>query len=117
MDASTYVKNERLMSRIQGTETAATAADLAPHDLAPHDIALLPRDHVFPERWSTVINTKHQRDEYISTARPMAMTDQFKCSRCKKRECSFLELQTRSCDEPATLFIQCVKCGHRWRIG
>jgi DNA-directed RNA polymerase subunit M/transcription elongation factor TFIIS len=127
MDATTYVQNDRLMARVQGTdglgrggeavagEDVAGAAVVA--DLAPHDIALLPRDHVFPERWSSVINKKNERDKFISTARPMAMTDQFKCSRCMKRECSFVELQTRSCDEPATLFIQCVKCGYRWRIG
>ena len=42
-------------------------------------------------------------------------TDQFKCGKCKKRECTYYELQTRSADEPMTLFITCLNCGKRWR--
>jgi len=106
LDGSTYVQNTQLVDRITVN-----------HELVPHDVALLPRDHVFPDRWSLVLSKKSQRDTYLSTARPVAMTDQYKCARCKKRECSYIELQTRSCDEPATLFIQCVPCGNRWRIG
>jgi DNA-directed RNA polymerase subunit M/transcription elongation factor TFIIS len=51
-----------------------------------------------------------QRDEYIHNAKPAAMTNQFKCGRCKKNECSHHELQLRSCDEPATQFITCINC-------
>ena len=105
MDASSYVANDRLLARI------------AEGEFLPHDVASMPPENVFPERWREVVETKVRRDEYISTAKPTAMTDQFRCGRCKKRECSFMELQTRSCDEPATLFIQCLSCGHRWRMG
>lgn len=111
LDARSYVGNVGLHGRVSASEGCP------PPELAPHDVALLPRNLVFPERWRDVVNTKLQRDAYISSARPKAMTDQFKCARCKQRECSYVELQTRSCDEPATLFIQCIPCGHRWRIG
>jgi transcription elongation factor S-II len=42
-------------------------------------------------------------------------TDRFFCSRCQKRECTYYELQTRSADEPMTIFITCVNCGKRWK--
>ena len=42
-------------------------------------------------------------------------TDRFFCKRCQKRECTYYELQTRSADEPMTIFITCVNCGKRWK--
>ena len=44
-----------------------------------------------------------------------AMTDQFKCGRCKSRKCTYYELQTRSADEGMTTFITCINCGNRWK--
>lgn len=105
IDGQSYIRNETMLEKLKQRQ------------VLPHDVPHLPRGDVFPDRWSSVMEMKKQRDVYISTATPIAMTDQYKCKRCKKRECSFVELQTRSCDEPATLFIQCVQCGNRWRIG
>ena len=42
-------------------------------------------------------------------------TDQFLCTRCFKRECTYYEMQTRSADEPMTIFINCLNCGQNWR--
>ncbi len=36
------------------------------------------------------------------------------CPKCKARQSYYVEKQTRSSDEPMTLFITCV-CGHKWR--
>lgn len=41
----------------------------------------------------------------------------FECKKCKKRNVSIEEKQTRAADEPATLFITCLECGNTWRIG
>lgn len=46
---------------------------------------------------------------------PQATTDLFECRKCKKRECVYYELQTRSADEPMTKFIKCCNCGFQWR--
>lgn len=37
------------------------------------------------------------------------------CPECNNHKAYYQELQTRSADEPATLFFKCVKCGHQWR--
>lgn len=39
------------------------------------------------------------------------------CSKCKSKKTYQFSLQTRSCDEPATIFLTCATCGHRWKIG
>ena len=36
----------------------------------------------------------------------------FKCGKCKSMKTSYVEKQTRSADEPMTLFITCRLCGH-----
>jgi DNA-directed RNA polymerase subunit M/transcription elongation factor TFIIS len=104
VDSNSYIQNTRLLSRLKDNE------------FLPRDVASMPPENVFPERWQKVLDAKLQRDEYMKNAKPAAMTDQFKCRRCKKRECEYQELQIRSCDEPATLFITCLNCGNRWRI-
>ncbi|KAK9053586.1 hypothetical protein SSX86_024660 [Deinandra increscens subsp. villosa] len=49
-------------------------------------------------------------------AAPKATTDQFKCGRCGKRQCTYYQLQTRSADEPMTTFVTCVNCDNHWKF-
>jgi len=43
-------------------------------------------------------------------------TDLLQCGKCKKRNCTYNQLQTRSADEPMTTFVMCNECGHRWKF-
>lgn len=43
-------------------------------------------------------------------------TDALKCGKCKKRNCTYNQLQTRSADEPMTTFVLCNECGNRWKF-
>lgn len=45
-----------------------------------------------------------------------AVTDRFVCGKCKQREVSYYQMQTRSADEPLTTFCTCEKCGNRWKF-
>lgn len=42
-------------------------------------------------------------------------TEHARCPGCGGNEAFFHEVQTRSADEPATLFLRCVACAHQWR--
>ncbi|KAL0489165.1 transcription elongation factor A protein [Acrasis kona] len=39
----------------------------------------------------------------------------YRCGKCKKKECSFYQMQTRSADEPMTTYVTCHSCGNRWK--
>ncbi len=39
----------------------------------------------------------------------------FRCSKCGGEKTTHYQMQTRSADEPMTVFITCLKCGKRWR--
>lgn len=43
-------------------------------------------------------------------------TDLLKCGKCKNRNCTYNQLQTRSSDEPMTTFVMCNECGNRWKF-
>ncbi|KAL4830809.1 hypothetical protein H8958_003126 [Nasalis larvatus] len=43
-------------------------------------------------------------------------TDLFQCSKCKKKNCTYNQVQTRSADEPMTTFVLCNECGNRWKV-
>jgi DNA-directed RNA polymerase subunit M/transcription elongation factor TFIIS len=40
-----------------------------------------------------------------------------RCPECAHDKAYFHEMQTRSADEPATLFFKCVNCKFKWREG
>jgi transcription elongation factor S-II len=39
----------------------------------------------------------------------------FKCPRCRKSNATYYQMQTRSADEPMTVFITCIECGCQWK--
>ncbi|XP_018603536.1 transcription elongation factor A protein 1 isoform X2 [Scleropages formosus] len=43
-------------------------------------------------------------------------TDLFTCGKCKKKNCTYTQVQTRSADEPMTTFVFCNECGNRWKF-
>ncbi|KAL1559364.1 transcription elongation factor TFIIS-like [Salvia divinorum] len=49
-------------------------------------------------------------------AAPKASTNEFRCGRCKKKECTYYQMQTRSADEPMTTFVTCVNCNNHWKF-
>ena len=103
LKTDTYIKNTYLMKNVKKNK------------ISIEELPYMTFQAIFPEHWKKIMDDKHNRDKFMYENQTEAMTDQFKCGRCKSRECSYYELQTRSADESMTTFITCIKCGHRWR--
>ena len=99
------VKNPRLLHRVIGGEFELSAIPF----MTPYEM--------YPEKWFELKDKLMQREQKILEGNKSRATDQFKCRRCGKRECTYYELQTRSADEPMTIFIMCLNCGKEWRQG
>ncbi len=97
------VKNSRLIERIKDGEFALDA------------IPAMTSYELYPEHWKELADRQLIREQKILEGDKSRATDQYKCHRCGKRECTYYELQTRSADEPMTIFITCLNCGKRWR--
>lgn len=98
-----YVNNKRLLIRLKNRE------------FTPEELVNMNSQQLFPEHWKQLIDEKYKRDKILYETKKESMTDQFKCGKCKGRETCYYELQTRSADEPMTIFITCLNCGNRWK--
>jgi len=80
-----------------------------------HELAFMTHQDMLPDKWSKLIEFKKIRDENRYAPKLEASTDNFTCRKCKSKECSYYQLQTRSADEPMTTFVTCIPCGSRWK--
>ena len=83
-------------------------------EILPQDLAKMKPDEVFPELWKEIKENEYRKNHNLYMTKPVSMTDDILCTRCKKREIIYFEAQTRSADEPMTLFITCINCGKKW---
>jgi DNA-directed RNA polymerase subunit M/transcription elongation factor TFIIS len=87
-----------------------TAKELAPAHLAKER----------QERQELLLKSK-RTDIYdlarqeIQMAQGLSQETEFQCRRCKSTRTSHYALQTRSSDEPMTIFVCCLNCKFRWR--
>ena len=84
-------------------------------EIKAQDIAFMTHQEICPEKWEEAIKAKSIRDKSNFEQNLEAMTDTFTCRKCKSKRCSYYALQTRSSDEPMTLFITCLDCGSRMK--
>lgn len=103
LDKESYIGNERLFERLINNEFDA------------YELATMEPHYLFPEHWKPYIDEKSKRDRTLYEINKEMATDVYQCTRCKKRECTFYQLQTRSADEPMTTFVTCINCGKRWK--
>lgn len=54
-------------------------------------------------------------DERLASLGLQAEKGMFPCGKCKSDRVSHTQMQTRSADEPMTLFLKCKDCGNRWK--
>lgn len=80
-----------------------------------HVIANMTHQELLPRRWEELIQKKKERDEERYAPKLEANTDSYTCRKCRSKECSYYQLQTRSADEPMTTYVTCISCGCRWK--
>lgn len=83
------------------------------------NIAQLKPWELFPSLWKNEYNSIKKDTEISLSKKPAKHSTQFKCAKCKKNNCSYVEVQLRSADESASIFVTCLNenCNNTWRIG
>ena len=104
LNSTSYINNPRLFSRLLDSE------------FSPYDVPFMEHQRMFPEQWKKILDDKNKRDRYLYEVNKEMATDAYTCGRCKKKECTHYQLQTRSADEPMTTFFTCLNCGKRWKF-
>ena len=78
-------------------------------------LAFMTHHEFNPQRWRKMIEKKMKKDASKLNDNIQASTDMYTCKKCKSKRCTYYEMQTRSADEPATIFVTCLDCGKHWR--
>jgi DNA-directed RNA polymerase subunit M/transcription elongation factor TFIIS len=102
LSPNSYVKNKGLWERYVNNE------------LSLEQIVRQNHYELCPENWQQLIDVQQKRERVQLEGDFSRATDRWQCNGCKMRKCTYYELQTRSADEPMTIFIHCLNCGKRW---
>jgi DNA-directed RNA polymerase subunit M/transcription elongation factor TFIIS len=84
-------------------------------EIQSHKLAFMNHQELDYDRWAQMIDTKSKRDKNKFEVNMEASTDTFTCRKCKSKKCTYTTMQTRSADEPSTIFVTCLQCGNRWK--
>lgn len=102
LSPTSYIKNKGLWERYVNKE------------LTLEQIVRQNHYELCPENWQQLIDIQQKRERVQLEGDFSRATDRWQCNGCKMRKCTYYELQTRSADEPMTIFIHCLNCGKRW---
>lgn len=88
---------------------------LSTGEISVSTFAIMTHQEMNPSQWKSIIERKIKRDRLKFTNNIEASTDMYTCGRCKSKKCTYYEMQTRSADEPTTVFVTCLNCGKNWK--
>ena len=88
-------------------------------EIKSKDVSNLKPEEMYPDLWIPVfkkINDKEKRSlRNEGLLLENAVETNYQCSKCKCRKIDHYGVQTRSADEPMTLYFTCLNCYNRWK--
>ena len=109
------IYTDRLRSIYLNLKNPELLESIRSGELSPQTVAFMTHQEFQPAHWRTLIDKKMKRDASRHADNLQASTDMFTCRKCRSKRCTYYELQTRSADEPATIFVTCLDCGKNWK--
>ncbi len=103
IDPSSYVRNDHLHKQLQSG------------DLSLETLRSMSTQDMNPGLYKELYDRQLLREQAQLEGNKAMTSELFTCSRCKKNQCTYYQLQTRSADEPMTTFITCLNCNKRWK--
>ena len=91
LDSNSYIKNKNLRVKVLSGE------------IDPSKLVHFTPQELFPEKWSeTIMANQELLKKQVEGSKARATTDMFTCPKCKKKETTYYEQQTRGADELMT---------------
>lgn len=107
---------DRLRSIYANLKNADFLDRILSGEITPEALTGISHMEMSPDQWNELIQKKMQKENNKYNVDEGVYTDMFQCRKCKSRKVRYFEMQTRSADEPCTIFC-CCENGHNWRIG
>ena len=111
----TSIYIDRLRSIYMNLKNDVFLKQIQSGEIDSKNVAFMTHQEFNPEKWRVLIEKKMKRDASKYDDNIQASTDMYTCRKCKSKRCTYYEMQTRSADEPATIFVTCLDCGKHWR--
>ncbi|KAG8199252.1 hypothetical protein JTE90_003679 [Oedothorax gibbosus] len=106
------------VSNLRDVKNPGLRANVLKGIIEPSRIAVMTADEMASEEMKKLRMkfTKEAINDHQMAMTSGTKTDLLKCGKCKKSNCTYNQVQTRSADEPMTTFVYCNECGHRWKF-
>ncbi len=113
-----YKKNySKVYSNVCTNKNADFVLDKIKYGLwEPDSIVSMTPQELFPDIWEEIILKNNKKMAALSIENKGVGTDMFKCGKCRARNATYFQMQTRSADEPMTTFVTCLNCSNRWKF-
>jgi DNA-directed RNA polymerase subunit M/transcription elongation factor TFIIS len=111
----TSIYIDRLRSIYMNLKNDVFLKQIRSGEIDSKSVGFMTHQEFNPEKWHVLIEKKMKRDASKYDDNIQASTDMYTCRKCKSKRCTYYEMQTRSADEPATIFVTCLDCGKHWR--
>lgn len=73
-------------------------------------------EQMFPQLYAPIYERLASKElRRMAISHSDAPDGAYTCNRCKSKKTQYTCLQTRSADEPMSIFVSCLQCGKRWR--
>ena len=92
---------------LKGDIKTSAVINLSPQGLWP--------DGPHAKMSETIANTEMKKQHAANYMHDKDYKGLFKCGKCRGYKTTFYQMQTRSADEPMTVFITCHTCDIRWK--
>lgn len=109
---------DRLRSIYLNLKNPDLLHQLCSGEITAQSIPFMTHQEMNPNKWRDALERKRVRDASKLNNKVQASTDLYTCPirACRSKKCTYYEMQTRSADEPTTVFITCLDCGKNWRM-
>lgn len=106
------------VSNLKDSRNPALRLNVLHGAIDPERIARMSADEMASDEMKELRQrfTKESINDHQMAVTGGTKTDLLKCGKCKKNNCTYNQVQTRSADEPMTTFCYCNECGHRWKF-
>jgi len=101
--SNNYIGNDYLLNKIKDKSIDC------------YQIAFMESYKLFPSKWQDIIDEKIKIEQILKNELQGTASEHFKCPKCKARKTIYVQVQTRSADEPMTTFVSCLNCGKKWK--
>lgn len=111
-------KLRSLILNMKNKNNPQLRANVLDGTIPPAKLTTMSSAELAPESLKKELEQLHQKNLFDAqgAVEKRAVTDRFVCGKCKQRQVSYYQMQTRSADEPLTTFCTCEKCGNRWKF-